>query len=455
MSAPSVVFLAPTPGLVGSATVCHALRAAGVTVHQSDPRERQGALFVDDVLSAPMPKTRVDAIMLSLLHVRDWLHVARLLRECGVEPVASRRLDSDPLVVFGGASCLTPEPIAELADVIVCGDGDTMAPRLAHLAARGKRHALDACRDLPVYIPARGPYRVPRIVETPPGVAIVSRPRLVTVEASRGCRRRCVFCTMGWSGGSYRKPASLPEVRPGWSVNWAGTDSGEDGSQALGGRQRNSTVARAAGGLLNVGIEGVSARLRAAVCKPLSQETILADLRGARARHWYIIAGLPGETDSDWQELDALLDAARAVYRGGLRISLTAFQAIPHTPLQFYGNRYSDVTAARVRRIHDRLAAEWKRGDAQWLLSAHLGREQHEHDSALRRAGRDATPYLLGARVSHVHSARWRESGDWWERALEPLNRDGSAYPWEHVDCGYPRGALLTARDAYARRAVA
>lgn len=166
------------------------------------------------------------------------------------------------------------------------------------------------------------------------------------VFVSRGCKRKCAFCQTGWAlcFEEHPSPDDVTNLPPG-NYNYV-SNALSDVSFCKSLPQNiaaSHTLVEAAhsnmgGRLVRVGIEGVSERIRRAVGKSISNQnlvdwTIALNERGVQVR-WFMIAGLPGETWDDWEELIDDIKAYSVNHkRGTLQISFTAYVPEPATPI--------------------------------------------------------------------------------------------------------------------------
>lgn len=447
---------------LGACLVHAALERAGHQVSRWDGlRESQVSLW-----------GRPDAIFLSCVYVRQWLELPRIFAGLGLRVLAAERRPSDPLVAFGGQICISPAPIARVADVIALGDGELTAAGLADAIGRmgDKRRVLEWAAAWQGYY-VHGKSTELRRVETS---AIV--PRLMSrsvrsgtpvIEIARGCRSKCAFCSIGWAGGTYREAdpgavareigkaprGALNLYAPDYS-SVTGIDAIDRAVSVARCRQtgtdarldRAATQARRAGITrnLSVGLEGVSERLRRAVGKPMSHDEIVGAIRdvqaaGTKIAKLYFIAGLPGETPADWGELRQLLTELRGVDLH-LTITTTLLQPTPHTPLERVDGHWNRDAHDHAIDLRAWLAAEHQKDGRTILASQPKGRELHEHDTWLQRAGFEAADYLATALPSRVKSGRWRRLAGDVDSILAPIPDDAPTN-WDWVLAGLPKRA--------------
>ena len=116
--------------------------------------------------------------------------------------------------------------------------------------------------------------------------------------------------------------------------------------------------------IVRVGVEGISARMRRAVGKPMFTEELVACLTDLHenqiATHAFWIHGMPFETLGDWDEFVETYDRFSGAIDWGLhRAKLTQFQPSPPSPL----TRYLPLQEQLNR--DDLLRLRWHRGE-QW-----------------------------------------------------------------------------------------
>jgi radical SAM superfamily enzyme YgiQ (UPF0313 family) len=195
------------------------------------------------------PLTDFELVAFSLSHENDYPGLLRMLNMGGIPGRRQHRREHDPLIMAGGVAVRTnPEPLAELMDLFLLGDGEIIVPsllrawreirstplpkpdRILHLARTAPgayapayyEAALDHEGRLKSFGPTRSDLpariKVARIDKLPspalasqiltPGTEF-SETRLV--EIGRGCSRGCRFCLAGFA---YRPPrvAALADI---------------------------------------------------------------------------------------------------------------------------------------------------------------------------------------------------------------------------------------------------
>ena len=250
-------------------------------------------------------------------------------------------------IVVGGAGSTSPYSLGLHGDVVCVGDGQIFMRILIHEgleAARALPNAWVHGETRPVEIDQGFPW------DCPP---IMAEDGAVRVWCGRGCKNKCAFCQTGWAHTYAENPdperllAQIRRLRAaGQKVNYLSNDLAqhsffkrlppvEHGSYSVKYlREYGLPPARQ----VRLGIEGVSERLRNLVNKPISHDDLVkctawlnANGRGVR---WFLIAGLPGETADDWEELKAAVMRWKEITpKGVLALSFTAWCPDPATPL--------------------------------------------------------------------------------------------------------------------------
>lgn len=267
-------------------------------------------------------------------------------RQASVVRRLRRVYHSTPIIV-GGAGALSPSVYGRHATAVCVGNGEQL---LRTLCEQG----LDRALQLPeVWIEGER-----RPVEVAQGFPFLCPPiecedGSFRVWCGHGCKMRCAFCQTGWGLDYCEHPTPrylVAVIRQllaeGKRVSYMSNDPGqhsfcatlppvEHGSYSLA-YLRKSGMPKAR--TVRIGVEGVSSRLRAALGKPITNADLVKATTwlSAAGKHvrWFLIAGLPGEGASDWDELrEAVGSWKRLAPKGTLGLSFTAWQPQPAAPL--------------------------------------------------------------------------------------------------------------------------
>lgn len=185
-------------------------------------------------LESRAPLHEFDMIGITLQHELTYANVVRILSLAGIPLESSHRGDKDPLVVGGGPGAFNPEPLAELFDILVLGEGEDVIHEILDtlgswkkLQGRERADLIRECAAIPgVYAPSLyrvlyGPEGMLDSIEPMEGAPFPVRKRILAdlnsrclprrpviplvetvhdrcnLEIFRGCTRGCRFCQAG------------------------------------------------------------------------------------------------------------------------------------------------------------------------------------------------------------------------------------------------------------------
>ncbi len=221
-------------------------------------------------------------------------------------------------------------------------------------------------------------------------------------------------------------------------------------------------------GTLTLAPEAGSQRMRDIINKNINEDDIVstaaaAFANGFRNLKFYMMIGLPHETDADIDAIrELLLKVKRSVGRGlNLGVSIGTFVPKAQTPFQWYGQEGEESVRGKQRALKS-----WAKGQKGIRLSYH-DFETSFLEAVIARGDRRVADviervFTLGARLDG-----WSEyfRYDLWQRALAETGVDGVFYasrrfdddavlPWSHISCGVSREFLLREKNKAVAAAV-
>jgi radical SAM family uncharacterized protein len=182
-----------------------------------------------------LPLGSFDIVGFSLLYEMCYTNILTMLELSRIPFLAKERGEDMPLILAGGPCAVNPEPLAEIVDAVIVGDGEEVEPEIVE-AVRASKAAGESKRQLllrlsaidGVYIPSfyeanytpEGKFaglaklepaapdtvrrRILKDLEHAPymGRQLVPAMQIVhdrvAVEVMRGCTRGCRFCQAGY-----------------------------------------------------------------------------------------------------------------------------------------------------------------------------------------------------------------------------------------------------------------
>jgi hypothetical protein len=276
----------------------------------------------------PQTAAGCDVLLVTMFWFRDVYLLEAFLRKAGIHKGTGK-----PWILAGGMQAtMTPQIISRMVDWVFIGDADDGLGPILDAIESGEQP-----ESTHLYSEASG--RVPQPAECSPSPFAMrkgGKRDVVRIEIARGCKYKCAFCALS-NLKPYREvpfsalrpllddsapaPCSLFAPERTMHSEWPQiVDYVEaQGRKDLGQDVRLEHMERIKGASVTIGVEGISRRLRKSIGKGYSQEFILDRLgKFVTSRNKigfvsaYFIADLPGEDESDWDELRGLFKAIEA-----------------------------------------------------------------------------------------------------------------------------------------------
>lgn len=439
------------------------------------------------------PLADFDLVAFSISFENDYLHLPRIFSLGKIPLLAAERDERQPLILFGGVCAfLNPEPLGEIVDLVAVGEAEPILPQLLPVLiehTRERSQLFSKLAELPgIYLPhhqqAQRPQRkfLADLDRSPSRSFIQTEATefgdMALTEVARGCSRGCRFCAAGYI---YLPPRErsvanlLEQVETGLcerrKIGLVGAAVADHSDFELlqqrildrGGQLSVSslrldalTAAEVAtlklAGLRTAAIapEAGSQRLRDLINKGLDEVQILHAVHlladgGILNLKLYFLIGLPTEEQGDLEELLALTEQIRQIWReagrgrgvmGTVTLSVNPFIPKPFTPLQWAGmdpekslkKKLRFLHAAIARMPNTELSSESLRGS---VLQAFLSRGD-------RRIGRLLLQLAEGVNLKQICKKAGLDLDDFVTRERE----QDEPFPWEVIDQGIRREYL-------------
>lgn len=328
----------------------------------------------------------------------DYFNVVKMLRAGKINPRSSERTDFDPIIIAGGpCATFNPEPLSEIFDAFVIGEGEIILPPLIDEIISNENlprvKKLERLAEIPgVYVPSF-PKKVSRrwiknLDDYPAHSTILTDDaefNMYLIETARGCGRHCRFCMAGYC---FRKPRNrsldvlkkeiLDAKKFGKKIGLMGAAISDypqidELCKFILGERLQMSVASfradsvtfelvkslAAGGLktLTIAPEVGSEKMRRVINKGITEENIFNAVElglraGIKNFRLYFMIGLPFEDLSDVEEIAKLSARIKNFCRGRLTLSVNPFVPKPFTPFQwspFAEKKYLDAALKILR----------------------------------------------------------------------------------------------------------
>ncbi len=435
-------------------------------------------------LESDTPLKEMDVVGFSLTHELCYTTVLYMLDLADIPFFSEERKEDLPLIIAGGEAVYNPEPIMEIFDVFVIGDGEDIVREISEiLLLNDSKHRdvlLQKISNLPgVLVPRfhltgqcvkkriysnfhKRDYPIKQIV--PFGRPIHDR---YTVEISKGCTRGCRFCYAGMVNRPLRE-RPLEQIKEIMIEGLENTGYGEVGFLSLSTGDFSSLMklfsfafsycfdqqislslpSLRAGSIekdiltilsrlkrtgLTIAPEAGTQRLRNVINKGITEDDIIQHVRWAFENNWehiklYFMIGLPTETEEDlrgiWELSKKLLSMAPSRKRVRISVSISPFVPKPHTPFQWERQTSLEENKNKIAYLKQLFKKE-RRLYLSWPIL-----EMSIVEGIFSRGDRNLTKVILEAYKKGDVFTSWRDFFDFslWEAVFESFGVDYTAY---------------------------
>jgi len=310
-------------------------------------------LYKNGIAAVPVTEKTASVFDVVLFSVFWWQHVYDFVAFCNKAGIG-KHAKAKTRVIVGGFNSFNPLIFQKYAHAVCVGDGEDVIP----FAVRGQAHP-----SIYTGTEARIQYATADISQN--GFVYSNEANIARIEVARGCKYRCKFCQLAHMK-KYREvsfeqiESSLSKVKSKrvalFAPNKTSHSRFEDIKTAL---QRSKKIDVVPDVRFNeiekfysntgmqIGIEGISQKLRFSVGKALTDDRfreivkfiIEKSVIQGNSPHLFtgFILDLPGESDEDWKAFGDFLDGLQDIKNVNLFCLFFVFNLFmpsPFTPLE-------------------------------------------------------------------------------------------------------------------------
>ena len=369
----------------------------------------EGNASSKESLESQRPLGDFAIIAFSISYELDYFNVVETLKSSDIPLFAADRNQSHPLLVAGGP-CITanPEPLAPIFDCFAIGEGETILPSMLDVLAEGlgdsREDLLRSLASVPgIYVPSLHDGRAisrqwVRDIDDFATTSVILTPDtefgdMYLMEIARGCRWGCRFCLAGFLFRPFRHRSldrllaqaenGLKHRRGIGLVAADASDHPELDELVIRLRQRGADIsvsslricplsevvlqalAESGKQTITLAPEAGSERLRSLINKGVAENDIYEAVDkvarySLRQLKLYFMVGLPGEIDSDVDEIARLTLALKERTdrrRAGTSIVLNVTPFVPKagTPFQWLPMADAEILNHHLARLRNTL----------------------------------------------------------------------------------------------------
>ncbi len=412
-----------------------------------------------------------------------------------------------PLIIGGGPSITNPEPLADIFDAILIGEGEDAIIELKDLLRDNRQADKNyILKELAMikgwFVPSvkqekveiRKYWDFSKSEKTHKNQLIpwqqATHDRYVA-EIMRGCSRGCRFCHAGYFYRPVREKSPaiilqdiLTEIKKhGWQeINLSSLSSSDyscvrpllkeiynklgptDTKASLPSLRVDTLdddliklVEKLGKTGLTIAPEAGSQRMRDVINKNISEQEIFEGIETALRFNWqlvklYFMIGLPSETEDDIDAIIKLVEDIIKISGKKLRINVTVspFVQKPFTPFQWNEMLDRKVLLDRALKIKHTLSKY------KFVKIKYHEIESSVLEAIFARGDRKLSSFLIRAYENGAFFDGWREYFDYsiWEKTADELGININEYlrkrgldevlPWDYIDIGVKKDFLLS-----------
>ena len=440
--------------------------------------------FLDSIFSVEnqIPLNKFQIIGFAMSFESDYFNAVKILRMSKINPKSRERTDFDPIIIAGGpCATFNPEPLAEIFDAFVVGEGEIILPPLVdniianqHLPRIKKLEKLAEIAG--IYVPnfkkTVSRQWIKNLDDFPAHSTILTDDTefdMYLIETARGCGRHCRFCMAGYC---FRKPrnrsidvlkqeiidakqfgkkiglmgaaiSDYPEINELCGFITENNLRMSVASFRADSVTENLVQSLAKSGLktLTIAPEVGSEKMRRVVNKGITEKNIfdaveLGIKAGIRNFRLYFMVGLPFEDFSDVEAIADLSTRVKNFCGGKLTLSVNPFVPKPFTPFQwspFAGRKYLDAAFKILRgRLKNLRGVE--------MISESVREAQIQ--AILARGDRKISEIVAQSDSSQKFRENFRSAGLDEDFYLRGRDFDENL-PWDFLNQGFTKKYLL------------
>lgn len=437
----------------------------------------------------------------------DYDNILSILELGNIRLRADKRGGKEPLLIIGGpCATFNPEPMAEIADAFVIGEGEEVVQRILDLLREedGKKERLLKLARLDgVYVPSLyepvydekqnfmqlkplegAPATVKRQwvkdIDAFPHKSVIVTPNtefanMYIVEVARGCGRHCRFCMAGYC---FRRPRPRdlhsimadiadrpPQTKKVGLMGAAVSDHpmikelteyliGDGVSFSVASLRADTldkrlTQALADGGqrTMTVAPEAGSERIRRSINKGIGEEHIynaveLAAAAGMPNIKLYYMIGLPGEVDEDIREMISMVERIREKMDSCGNKGELVISVNAFVPKPFTPYQWEPLCSVSILKKRFKMLREAFKKQKRIKLIMESLKETVQQ-AIIARGDRKTGEFLLAAHTGGDNLKNiLRRSGISIESLTEMEITPGCPLPWQHLDMGFTEDYL-------------